>query len=743
MKPPDDLAPPPPADSRTRHHIAAHNDFCRFRADAHTRFFAALLNACHEADPVHAVMSQFCGLGPDRKEAGLDYLDIDCNAPWDIYGTHDWPGHRPAVASLYACSMNRYAKRPHWEDEFIWSQWERKGTPERVMRAANERNLWRQIAYGKRGIILFNLSNEWAHTKPNNWNNSILNIEADYQVPRYSSGIFPVIERKVNAFKEAVIDTELTNQGIAILRPTTSSYAAAPNHTTRREASALAGWLLARHWMPLFVPEECILDGREDMTHVRVLIAPYATHVAAGLETALLDWVAAGGTLICSGPFGLFDQYGAPQGKLIKKVFGVDRLQFQSDRGRWEMAESESDVLDARHGRGRVWLSLDCVGIAGRPAALAAPVREAMPVHPITCDVAERLELILRNTAQGDHYLFATNLDPRNAVDTTVLLPGCSGPVTDLCVDGGAPVPVRQDALSMRVPLHLGPGKGVVFKLGKRAKLTSDQERRLRDMLAAERETRYQALLARASRPAPSPLMAARQKMALAFARMAKDAGDFKLAEHYLSLAHAPAKDSAGVSVPRLKARPGIDGDLSEWQGAKWHTIAPSRRVVGNADSAPDLSARFALGRSGDRLYLAVQVRDDSVRNAQPKDTLWQEDCLEVFFDFMDDADASDGRYGFDDFQFFLATSGLQHAQTKRPSAAADFKVNRTQEGYNVEAAFDLSQLGVAVAKGMSIGFDLSIDDADAGAKRECQIAWRGTASNWRDSRKWGCLVLE
>ena len=475
IDPPPSLAPPAPVDSRTQHPVAPYYEFCCFRAQAHTQFYARLLEALHEGDPHHAVMSQFCGLNPDRKEAGLDYLDMACKAPWDVFGTHDWPGDRPAVQSLYAASMNRYAGRPHWEDEFIWSQWERKGTPERVMRAAVERNLWRQIAYGKRGIILFNMAGEWAHTKPHNWNNSFLNVEADFQIPRYSTGVFPVLGHKVRAFKQALFRTGLAHTGVAVLRPTASSYAAAPEHRTRDEATALVRWLLAEHWMPLFVPEECVLDAREDLGSFRVLVCPYATHVMSGLEQEILEWVRDGGTLICSGPFGLFDQHGRPQGVLLEQLFGIERLSYDASETRWSVERGNGDpgkaerVLEARHGRGRVWLSLDCVGIERRPEALVEPLRQAFPVQPLCADMPDRskLELVLRSDDAGQHLLFATNLDPRNALATTVTVAGSCERVRDLCIDGGADVPTRADAGATRIPVYLGPGNGVVYDLGR------------------------------------------------------------------------------------------------------------------------------------------------------------------------------------------------------------------------------------------------------------------------------------
>ena len=753
VAPPPDLAPPAPVDSRTRHPVALFYDFCLFRAESHTRFYADLLNALHEGDPVHAVMPQFCGLDPDRKEAGLDYLHMASEAPWDIFGTHDWPGTRPAVQSLYAASMNRYAGLPHWEDEFIWSQWERKGTPERVMRAANERNLWRQIAYGKRGIILFNLSGEWAHTKPHNWNNSILNLEADAQIPRYSTGIFPVIERKVNAIKELLFATELTNQGIGLLRPTASSYASHPNHQSRREATALARWMLARHWMPLFIPEECIVDGREDLGHFRVLVCPYATHVTRGLEERLLQWVARGGTLICSGPFGLFDQFGVPSGRLQTEILGIPVLRYDTDTESWQIPNARDPspavestpvrVYQAEHGKGRVWLSLDCTGLQGRPEELALPLGYAFPVHPITCRRTGDVELVLRNTPQGRGVLFATNLDPRQPLETEVVLPGRSENVVDLCVESGAAVPARIDELATAIPLFLGPGKGVVFDLGKRTPLPRGRESALAERLAGERRRRYDQLLHALDLQSDDPIGAAKRRMARMFAEAAQRSGEADWAEQYLLAVAKQTAPPLGVPIPEAPVAPTVDGDLAEWKDASWSAVSSSHPVVGSTDGAGDLHARFAVCRHRSRLFVAVRVRDDTVRNGQTVGTLWQEDCVELFLDLMPEAEGTEGEYGPDDLHIFLTANGVSEIRSRMPQPELASAVRRAAGGYAVEAMLDLGGMGCEPVSGLAIGFDVAVDDADAGPQRETQITWRGTAANWRDTRSWGVLRFE
>ena len=331
---------------------------------------------------------------------------------------------------------------------------------------------------------------------------------------------------------------------------------------------------------------------------------------------------------------------------------------------------------------------------------------------------------------------------PLRTGGTTVLLPGRCGDVVDLCIERGTKVPVDRDALSVRIPLHLGPGKGVVFSLGKWQRLTAQDGRKLHERLEAERQDRAAVLLRKIEAPAADPALAARRRTALAVARMAAKAADFGLVEHYARQGDALPPGSATTAVPRQSSPPRIDGDVSEWPPAHWHALPATRAVVGKADNGRDLSARFALCRVDQSVFLAVTVRDDVVRNEQPPATLWQEDGLEVFFDFMADGDATAGKYGYDDFQFFLGVNGLQHTQTKLPSAPADFAVRKTADGYAIEAAFRLDALGVTVAKGTVIGFDLSIDDADTPGHRECQLAWRGTARNWLDTRTLARVVF-
>ncbi|HPA16258.1 MAG TPA: beta-galactosidase [Verrucomicrobiae bacterium] len=468
--PPADLRPPPPSTGKAPVDTGPLYDFQTFRAESHAAWFRLCIEAFRRGDPRKALISQFVSPPIERRDAAVDLRALTEEAPWDIYGTHDWPGDRPASGSLYAVSMNRRARRPHWEDEFIWSQWERKGTPEPIMRAALERNLWRQIAWGKRGISLFNLESEWDHDSPKNWNNSLLNLEADLAIPRYCTGVIPTIERKVNRFKDILYATELGPAEVAILRPATATLVAAPDGRARTEGTAVAEFLLRRHCLPLLIPEEHI-DGRaaSALRGVRFLVAPWATHVPVAVQERLLAWVRAGGALACSGPFGLFDEYGAPAGHLLRAAFGDLDWAYDRDSARWQSLPKATDPSGFRStecGAGRVLLSAEPFANPEQQDALAALQATMAPVPLVSADVPD-IEILPRQGAADEMFLFVVNLSAREQREGALRVRGRFNAVTELTSDCRPEVPVAHAGGTTRIPLRLAPGTAVFLRLGR------------------------------------------------------------------------------------------------------------------------------------------------------------------------------------------------------------------------------------------------------------------------------------
>jgi hypothetical protein len=399
----------------------------------------------------------------DRKESAVDLRMMAEDAPWDFYGTHDWPGEKPASLSLYTVSMNRKASRPHWEDEFIWSQWERKGTPEPVMRAAIERNLWRQIAWGKRGISLFNLESEWLHDSPRNWNNSLLNIEADLEVPRYCAGVIPTIERKTNLFKEALYRTRIISTGVAILRPTAATLVSAPDKATRAEGTFIADDLLERHEMPIMIPEEHITRDASWKERVSVLVVPWAINLPDAVQAELVKWVEAGGVIFATGPVGLFDEYGKPSAILLKRTVGELTWTYDATKGSWNAISAPST---ARFGKGRIYLCPDRLSVSKQADPLQKALDEVMPTKYIQTDLT-RIEVVLRAGEWGKVFLFVINLDAREARQGELFVRGKFGKVADLSCEAKPRVPTRPEGGRTAVPVRLPPGGAVFLSLGR------------------------------------------------------------------------------------------------------------------------------------------------------------------------------------------------------------------------------------------------------------------------------------
>ena len=76
------------------------------------------------------------------------------------------------------------------------------------------------------------------------------------------------------------------------------------------------------------------------------------------------------------------------------------------------------------------------------------------------------VELVLRSKGNAaPRYLSLLNWDFTQSLATEALVRGAYRQVTDLTVDGGFPVPVEFTNGVTRIPVRLGPGEGILFRL--------------------------------------------------------------------------------------------------------------------------------------------------------------------------------------------------------------------------------------------------------------------------------------
>jgi len=424
-------------------------DFCRFRTESHAEFYDKLAKALKKADPVHAVVPQFIPMFYAWRSSGNDSF-LMAAADWDFYATHDWPGLGPAWESAYTYSAAHWAGKPMWTEEYIWSSWVRRDQGERALWAGARCGVWRQLAWGKRGLELFAWERGWNTEWEGDWNNCMLNERADRTIPRYAVGVFPVVAEKMERLCRWVYGTEIVNDGLGQLVPTTTLLAAESEHSAIWWARKITQALMEDHWAPLFFPEEMAIDGRVDLAQFRVIVVPPAPLVPEALVTKLLAWVDNGGSLIWVSPFGTYDELGRPTGTL-DEIVKSSRSSFRAG------------VKEAPHGQGRlVQVSGDVLNLES--GLLNELIERECPTRAVYSPSRD-VELVLRQEPSGDLVLVVTSLDVYRAAKAEIAVRGRWEHVVDLAIDGGAPVPCEFDGERTVFVIRTGPGEGVLVRL--------------------------------------------------------------------------------------------------------------------------------------------------------------------------------------------------------------------------------------------------------------------------------------
>jgi hypothetical protein len=222
----------------------------------------------------------------------------------------------------------------------------------------------------------------------------------------------------------------------------------------------------------------------------------------------------------------------------------------------------------------------------------------------------------------------------------------------------------------------------------------------------------------------------------------------------------AEVDESGRLIVPRTGVAPVIDGELD----GVWHNVGETRCLITdivNADSATpedwyDLFATFKAMYDADNFYIFVQVQD-SVLDEEFSN--WNGDGVEIFFD----GDNSKGATydGVNDNQIRITVDDVELADidSSLPVEGTAFKVLLTDLGYDIEASFPLEALQISPAvdpepavdaNGVEIpdsgidpnniiGFEVQINDNDAGGGRETLMRWHSNDNDsWQNASLFG-----
>lgn len=418
--------------------VALLGEFQEFRAAEHAECFRQMVAALHHGNPGCPVIPQFTTPLFGDPLGGVDLFRVG-EAGWDLITFHT------DTAFPYIYSVARYMGKPLWNDEYIWSaRASREATGELGLRARAAANLWRNLMWGARGLVLFNLDFSWDHPKDGgDWNNDLLNDALDDLAPRYAAAVFPQTLRKMPSLLAELSESEVVDEGLMVLEPTTSLYTAVPTGTVQWWARRVTKELSRAAYRPAFCPERYLAGGREDLSRYRTLVVPVAQYVPEGVAERLREWVRAGGTLIALGPFATHDEYGRRR---------PEEAPFAA------LAPGERRAV----GAGRV-VSVALRGSADEiAAAVVRAVDGAIGQRAVWGDDA-RLELMLRKLPRGGFVLAALNADGEERLQSRLHVRGRFARAMDVTVDTGMPLaPVCHKGIT-ELPVALDPAEARVF----------------------------------------------------------------------------------------------------------------------------------------------------------------------------------------------------------------------------------------------------------------------------------------
>ncbi len=401
----------------------------------------------------------------------------------DIIAGHS--GLTPTVLDIMLESLSHYYPGKTLAcDEWSWNEPESWiGATDATVAAAGQRNLWRAVAHG---IAVFGIYGSFDTYQPYPaWRpvsgNNMFEYWTDYTISRPAAGALQLTHVKVDALKDVWLETQPAPGRIGVYWPTASTINALPldvvtaTYDDRGIIQMIHDMLADRGYRYRFVFEQAVVDGKEDLSGISVLIMPYAAWLPKKVSSLLPSWVRSGGTLISAGPFGAETPYGFEDGQAMREIFGGDFGMKQAAGVEWIVSSParyrDHDFFEATYGKGRVLISASGYGLfSGEGNSRFWQVLDSSHMRDAWC-VADgrepKVDLALRQDKSGNRYLSVTNQDARGPVEMTLGIKGQYDEILDMGVCGSMSFRPTIDGANSYIELKLGPGEATVYKLGK------------------------------------------------------------------------------------------------------------------------------------------------------------------------------------------------------------------------------------------------------------------------------------
>jgi len=212
-------------------------------------------------------------------------------------------------------------------------------------------------------------------------------------------------------------------------------------------------------------------------------------------------------------------------------------------------------------------------------------------------------------------------------------------------------------------------------------------------------------------------------------------------------------KTGEDLIVTALKGTPrAIDGSLNDWQinfmkpavlDTKEQIYSGVTPGAASWDGVKDCSGNFYLMWDNKNVYVAVVVKDDKLVLNKAADTIWNADCIEIFFSLPEIAAQTTTehyQYGFNANNDKWNWCNMEGAGQKEPDYV-QIASTKTDDGYICEAAIEYKNMkSLEFKAGNTLGFHAVIDDTDA-TDREIQMTWTSNEAH-NQSLGFGYLIL-
>jgi hypothetical protein len=205
------------------------------------------------------------------------------------------------------------------------------------------------------------------------------------------------------------------------------------------------------------------------------------------------------------------------------------------------------------------------------------------------------------------------------------------------------------------------------------------------------------------------------------------------------------------LKIYQLSNYPVIDGILDAGYGPENPIAVQDTSNDPDLWNGPeDLSGTFRTGWFEDSLYLFIDIMDD-IFDTDNLNATWENDGMDIFFDgdnskVLSSADKindlhsrierDDPGPAIDDWTY----CGVENLTSDWwDNTSSHFKIaeHETEDGYSMEVAYNIDDLGITGGINDYLGFEIQINDAD-GSNRETMLRWH---SNSNDAWHWMHLL--